>query len=64
MTLWDLDNASEGESRKNGEWIEDILVEALRVGIETIGQEYVVARMGWDAHLNEGPETSEEATGA
>ena len=32
------------------EWIEDVVVEALRTGIETVGQEYIVARMGW---LNE-----------
>lgn len=48
MTLWDMDGS---DSRKNGEWIEDMLVEALRLGVETIGQEYVVARMGWDSAL-------------
>jgi len=56
ITLWDLDDSESG-TRKNGEWIEDVLVEALRVGVETIGQEYVVARMGWDAAVkaSEGP---------
>lgn len=29
------------------EWVEDVVVEALRTGIETIGQEYITARMGW-----------------
>lgn len=29
------------------EWVEDLVAEALRVGIEVIGQEYVVSRMGW-----------------
>ena len=29
------------------DWVEDLLVEALRVGVEVIGQEYIVARMGW-----------------
>ena len=29
------------------DWIEDVVVESLRVGVETIGQEYIVARMGW-----------------
>jgi hypothetical protein len=29
------------------EWVEDLIAEALRVGVEVIGQEYVVARMGW-----------------
>ncbi|KAG8885463.1 hypothetical protein FRB97_001186 [Tulasnella sp. 331] len=48
MTLWDMDTSG---ARKNGDWIEEMLVEVLRVGVETIGQEYVVARMGWDAVL-------------
>lgn len=30
------------------EWVEDLIVEAIRVGVETIGQEYIVSRMGWD----------------
>ncbi|KAF7794702.1 hypothetical protein EIP86_005840 [Pleurotus ostreatoroseus] len=30
------------------EWVEDLVVEALRVGVEVIGQEYIVSRMGWD----------------
>lgn len=29
------------------EWVEDLLVEALRVGVEVLGQEYLAARMGW-----------------
>ncbi|TDL28818.1 hypothetical protein BD410DRAFT_738554 [Rickenella mellea] len=29
------------------DWIEELVVEVLRVGIEVIGQEYVVSRMGW-----------------
>jgi len=29
------------------EWVEDLVAEALRVGVEVIGQEYLVARMGW-----------------
>ncbi|KAJ7919107.1 hypothetical protein B0H13DRAFT_1990450 [Mycena leptocephala] len=28
------------------EWVEDLMAEALRVGVEVIGQEYVVKRMG------------------
>ncbi|KZT52755.1 hypothetical protein CALCODRAFT_486874 [Calocera cornea HHB12733] len=31
----------------DNEWVEDMVVEAIRVGVEVIGQEYVVARMGW-----------------
>lgn len=30
------------------EWVEDQLAEALRLGVEMLGQEYVVERMGWD----------------
>ena len=33
------------------EWVEDQLAEVLRLGVEMLGQEYVVARMGWDAGL-------------
>ena len=29
------------------DWVEDVVVEVLRIGIEIIGQEYIVARMGW-----------------
>ncbi|KAG6837031.1 hypothetical protein H0H93_015894 [Arthromyces matolae] len=29
------------------DWVEDLVAEALRVGVEVIGQEYLVARMGW-----------------
>jgi len=29
------------------DWVEDQLAESLRLGVEIIGQEYVVARMGW-----------------
>ncbi|KAG8966654.1 hypothetical protein FRC05_002456 [Tulasnella sp. 425] len=47
LALWDEDDKP-GAQRKNGEWIEDMLVEALRVAVEVIGQEYIVARMSWD----------------
>lgn len=36
MDLWD-----------DHDWVEDQLAEALRLGVEVLGQEYVVARMGW-----------------
>jgi hypothetical protein len=29
------------------DWVEDLVVETLRVGVEVIGQEYIAARMGW-----------------
>ncbi|EKM60866.1 uncharacterized protein PHACADRAFT_247065 [Phanerochaete carnosa HHB-10118-sp] len=35
------------------EWVEDSVVEAIRVGVEVIGQEYVVSRMGWDQKKTE-----------
>ena len=49
-----------GKGKQNGEWIEDMLVEVLRVGVEVVGQEYVVARMGWDRVLDEEEEEEEE----
>lgn len=36
------------------DWVEDLVAEALRVGVEVIGQEYVVARMGWGNKDTEG----------
>jgi hypothetical protein len=36
------------------DWVEDVVAEALRVGVEVIGQEYVVARMGWGGQHTEG----------
>jgi hypothetical protein len=29
------------------EWVEDLVAEALRLGVEVVGQEYIVSRMGW-----------------
>jgi hypothetical protein len=29
------------------DWVEDLVAESLRVGVEVIGQDYIVARMGW-----------------
>lgn len=29
------------------DWVEDTVAESLRLGVEVIGQEYVVGRMGW-----------------
>ncbi|KAJ7462714.1 maintenance of telomere capping protein 1 [Mycena galericulata] len=42
------------------DWVEDLMAEALRVGVEVIGQEYVVRRMGWGS-TNSSTGTSEEA---
>ncbi|KAI8995360.1 maintenance of telomere capping protein 1, partial [Trametes punicea] len=30
------------------DWVEDLVVEAIRIGVEVIGQEYIGSRMGWD----------------
>ncbi|KAF8343926.1 maintenance of telomere capping protein 1 [Cantharellus anzutake] len=30
------------------DWVEDQLAETLRLGVEIVGQEYLVARMGWE----------------
>ena len=38
------------------DWVEDLVAEALRVGVEVVGQEYIVARMGW---MNPKQETDE-----
>ncbi|GJJ09591.1 hypothetical protein Clacol_003814 [Clathrus columnatus] len=43
---WIISFESEGESKSNS-WVEDTLVEVLRVGISVIGQEYLAERMGW-----------------
>jgi hypothetical protein len=40
------------------DWVEDLVAEALRIGVEVIGQEYVVARMGWGNKA----ETEEKST--
>ncbi|TFY82066.1 hypothetical protein EWM64_g1946 [Hericium alpestre] len=29
------------------DWVEDLVAESLRLGVEVIGQEYIIARMGW-----------------
>ncbi|GBE78117.1 maintenance of telomere capping protein 1 [Sparassis latifolia] len=42
LTLWD-----------EYEWVEDLVVEAIRVGVEVIGQQYIVSRMGWDKKVAE-----------
>lgn len=29
------------------DWVEDLVADGLRLGVEVLGQEYVVSRMGW-----------------
>lgn len=45
------------------DWVEDTVAETLRVGVEVIGQEYVVGRMGWVREAPTGS-TSEDAAAA
>jgi len=42
------------------DWVEDLVAESLRVGIEVIGQDYIVARMGWGKKVAE-PTAAPEA---
>jgi len=44
----------------DNEWVEDMVVEAIRLGVEVIGQEYVVARMGWMRKGEQQPAKPEE----
>lgn len=41
------------------DWVEDLIADALRVGVEVLGQEYVVDRMGWGS---KGGDHSQEAS--
>lgn len=40
-------------------WVEDLIADSLRVGVEVLGQEYVVQRMGWGS---KGGDTSNETS--
>jgi len=40
------------------DWVEDLIADTLRVGVEVIGQEYVVARMGWGSKEEHSKEIS------
>jgi hypothetical protein len=40
------------------DWVEDLIADTLRVGVEVIGQEYVVARMGWGSKEDHSKENS------
>lgn len=49
------------------DWVEDLVAEALRVGVEVVGQEYIVARMSWgkkDKEAGTGAEGQAEETAA
>jgi len=49
MELWD-----------QYDWVEDLVAETLRVGVEVLGQDYIVARMGWGNKQKEAEKASEE----
>jgi hypothetical protein len=40
------------------DWVEDLIADTLRAGVEVIGQEYVVARMGWGSKEEHSKENS------
>ena len=44
------------------EWVEDCTAEALRTGMEIIGQEYIVERMGWIKREVSGTPDKQEET--
>ena len=35
------------------DWVEDLVVESIRLGAEVVGQEYIGSRMGWDKKASE-----------
>lgn len=43
------------------DWVEDLVAETLRVGVEVLGQEYVVERMGWNRNDEDAAAPSEVA---
>lgn len=45
-------------------WVEDLAVEALRVGVEVLGQEYISGRMGWTPDKEESPDESGSEEGS
>ena len=45
-------------------WVEDLAVEALRVGVEVLGQEYISGRMGWTPEKGESSEESDSEEGS
>ncbi|KAL1740241.1 maintenance of telomere capping protein 1 [Schizophyllum fasciatum] len=54
IDLWN-DNAEKYE------WVEDVMAEALRIGVEVLGQGYVVERMGWMDKDDQAPEDADHA---
>jgi len=46
IEAFEMEDAAGKGVTLNG-WVEDVLVDALRVGLEVVGQEYIAERMGW-----------------
>jgi hypothetical protein len=44
------------------EWVEDLVVEALRVAVEIIGEQYLASRMAWGKSSKKAGEKSEKPT--
>jgi hypothetical protein len=42
------------------DWVEDLVADSLRLGVEVLGQDYVVSRMGWAKKSGEEGEAEEE----
>jgi Family of unknown function (DUF5427) len=45
-------------------WVEDTIADTLRLGVEIIGQEYLVGRMGWARETPPASTTGEDAAPA
>ncbi|KAJ3515839.1 hypothetical protein NMY22_g14345 [Coprinellus aureogranulatus] len=43
------------------DWVEDLVADSLRLGVEVLGQDYVVSRMGWAKKGEEGEEEEESS---
>ncbi|TFK20165.1 hypothetical protein FA15DRAFT_673777 [Coprinopsis marcescibilis] len=43
------------------DWVEDLVADSLRLGVEVIGQEYVVSRMGWGKKAEDVVEAQSES---
>ncbi|KAF8528069.1 maintenance of telomere capping protein 1 [Hysterangium stoloniferum] len=48
-----------GKGEEENSWVEDVLVNVIKVGVEVIGQEYIAARMGWAKTLPKEKQTGE-----
>jgi len=58
LASWDAAGKDEAKADAHIEWVEEMVAEVLRVGVEVVGQEYVAARMGWAPREKEGTESA------